>query len=514
MTQMHFRDLNPAELGCCNNPQCAGIGCGFYSPAPGRHGRPPSDYTVRAPSSSSASSPNGDISPFFYTRFLGEYLVYLVPHSIYIVLQNTYTIPTAAPAPSSSSTFPTSDFTFSAGPTTTSSTLPSQTPFSATAQTMFASRPSASAAHASASTSTAQQSAQHSQRGRSPLRGSTAAPHAFRSLAQSRHRDTVAATGQPAEASSSKHFHPALSIALSDSNIRKSGPRYRKVVFIALNPAGPNLPFHGVTYDPNDNLDHDLPSDYSESDSSSDDETTSSSEDDNENSDATMEGVESGDRQEEAGNKTARCAILAFMAREVVNAKAAEPQVLVTVVDEGNGVDNEADVTTESRRPSRPGSWACGNSPNNIIRSPPPLTALVIASAGGGDLDYYQWWPPDSIAPTSTKNNNSAAEDTAVGEGGFVGLRIWSQPPTLDALRICGGWRRGLGLDRGCAAGDLMRTLKAGEGEVTCMFGRKLFSSSAESVAEVCAFDVPSAPTSTRLVIVEVKRREVLLEWS
>ncbi|KAK6972053.1 hypothetical protein R3P38DRAFT_3240760 [Favolaschia claudopus] len=439
-------------------------------PCPGPPWPPPSDYTVRGvwlrwctapwapPSSSSASSPNGDISPFFYTRSLGEYLVYWVPHSIYIVLQNTYTIPTAAPAPSSSSTFPTSDFTFSAGPTTTSSTttLPSQTPFrSATAQTMFASRPSASAAHASTSTSTAHQSAQ-SQRGRSPLRGSTAAPHAFRSLAQSRHRDTVAAMGQPAEASSSKLFHPALSaqkeadlnplrsrgqrkrkkrddrspsrernvrgkptptsepkappakrtnycfaalpftkevnrgnctvpaahelvyfeeggyikiitissddsphdiqtkiainyshiqafndfgfrllavtrkvrrakpggkplpkagvarilrpikhvpdhdalqIALSDSNIRKSRPRYRKVVFIALNPAGPNLPFHGVTYDPNDNLDHDLPSDYSESESS-EDEATSSSED--ENSDVTMED----DLHEEGGGNT------------------------------------------------------------------------------------------------------------------------------------------------------------------------------------------------------------------
>ncbi|KAK6974798.1 hypothetical protein R3P38DRAFT_2811653 [Favolaschia claudopus] len=80
-------------------------------------------------------------------------------------------------------------------------------------------------------------------------------------------------------------------------NIRKSGPRYRKVVFIALNPAGPNLPFHGVTYDPNDNLDHDLPSDYSESESS-DDEATSSSED--ENSDVTMED----DLQEEGGGNT------------------------------------------------------------------------------------------------------------------------------------------------------------------------------------------------------------------
>ncbi|KAK7016525.1 hypothetical protein R3P38DRAFT_2541780 [Favolaschia claudopus] len=372
------------------------IGCGFYSPAPGHHGRP------------LATTPC-DVCGCIGAQHREPVCISV---SFYLTVTD------------SSSTFPTSDFTFSAGPTMTSSTLPSQTPFSATAQTMFASRPSASAAHASASTSTAQQSAQPSQRGRSPLRGSTAAPHAFRSLAQSRHRDTVAAMGQPAEASSSKHFHPALSrkrkkrddpspsrernvrgkptptsepkappakrtnycfaalpftkevnrgnctvpaahelvyfeeggyikiitissedsphdiqtkiainyshiqafndfgfrllavtrkvrrakpggkplpkagvarilrpikhvldhdalqIALSDSNIRKSGPRYRKVVFIALNPAGPNLPFHGVTYDPNDNLDHDLPSDYSESESS-DDEATSSSEDEN-----------------------------------------------------------------------------------------------------------------------------------------------------------------------------------------------------------------------------------------
>ncbi|KAK6993146.1 hypothetical protein R3P38DRAFT_3425964 [Favolaschia claudopus] len=69
--------------------------------------------------------------------------------------------------------------------------------------------------------------------------------------------------------------HDALQIALSDSNIRKSGPRYRKV---ALNPAGPNLPFHGMTYDPNDNP--------------------------KTRCDVMMEGGESGDRQEEARNKT------------------------------------------------------------------------------------------------------------------------------------------------------------------------------------------------------------------
>ncbi|KAK7013566.1 hypothetical protein R3P38DRAFT_3206962 [Favolaschia claudopus] len=47
----------------------------------------------------------------------------------------------------------------------------------------------------------------------------------------------------------------AIEIALVDSNIRNSGPRYKRIVFIALNPAGPNLPFHGVSYDSNDDLD-------------------------------------------------------------------------------------------------------------------------------------------------------------------------------------------------------------------------------------------------------------------
>ncbi|KAK7012401.1 hypothetical protein R3P38DRAFT_3019189 [Favolaschia claudopus] len=447
MTQMHFRDLNPAELGGCNNPQCR-IGCGFYSPAPGHHGRPLATTPCDVCGCVGAQHREPVLPPAPAPTFSSS----SIP-----VPSNTYPIPTPAPAPSSPSAFPTSEFTFSAGPTTTSPTpIPSRTSsFSATAQTMFAARPAASAAHASTSTSTAQ-------RGRSPLRGSTSGPHSFRNLAQSRHRDSVAAMGRSGEASSSKIFHPALSaqkeadlnplrsksqrkrkrrddpspshernvrgkptptsepkpppakrtnycfaaipftkevnrgnctvpaahellyfeeggyikiitissddsphdiqtkiainyshiqafndfgfrllavtrkvrrakpggkplpkagvarilrpikrvldhdalqIALSDSNIRKSGPRYRKIVFIALNPAGPNLPFHGMTYDPNDNLDHDLPSDHSESESS-DDEATSSSEDDNENSDVTMEDGESGDRQEEAGNKT------------------------------------------------------------------------------------------------------------------------------------------------------------------------------------------------------------------
>ncbi|KAK6983872.1 hypothetical protein R3P38DRAFT_3233213 [Favolaschia claudopus] len=73
-------------------------------------------------------------------------------------------------------------------------------------------------------------------------------------------------------------------------NICKSGPRYQKNCFH-------RIPFHGVTYETNDNLDHDLPSDYSESESS-DDEATSSSED--ENSDVTMED----DLQEEGGGNT------------------------------------------------------------------------------------------------------------------------------------------------------------------------------------------------------------------
>ncbi|KAJ7166237.1 hypothetical protein C8R46DRAFT_1035501 [Mycena filopes] len=51
----------------------------------------------------------------------------------------------------------------------------------------------------------------------------------------------------------------AIQTALTDSNVRGAGPRFRKLVFVALNPQGPNLPFGDASTD-SDDLDHDLSS--------------------------------------------------------------------------------------------------------------------------------------------------------------------------------------------------------------------------------------------------------------
>ncbi|KAK6988319.1 hypothetical protein R3P38DRAFT_3444458, partial [Favolaschia claudopus] len=50
----------------------------------------------------------------------------------------------------------------------------------------------------------------------------------------------------------------AVKTAATDSNVRGAGSRFRKIVFLAVNPAGPNLPLRGITYDSGDDLDHDL----------------------------------------------------------------------------------------------------------------------------------------------------------------------------------------------------------------------------------------------------------------
>ncbi|KAJ7149998.1 hypothetical protein C8R46DRAFT_1306879 [Mycena filopes] len=87
------------------------------------------------------------------------------------------------------------------------------------------------------------------------------------------------------------NFHlPEIADAMTDSNIRLSGPRYRHIVFIALNPAGPNLPLHGVSQNIADNLDHDVPSDeisdtQSDQDSDSDADMGDADETDNQPSD-------------------------------------------------------------------------------------------------------------------------------------------------------------------------------------------------------------------------------------
>ncbi|KAK7029142.1 hypothetical protein R3P38DRAFT_3516119 [Favolaschia claudopus] len=67
----------------------------------------------------------------------------------------------------------------------------------------------------------------------------------------------------------------AVKTAATDSNVRGAGSRFRKIVFLAVNPAGPNLPLRGITYDSGDDLDHDLPTDYSSgtSDASDSDKT-------------------------------------------------------------------------------------------------------------------------------------------------------------------------------------------------------------------------------------------------
>lgn len=56
---------------------------------------------------------------------------------------------------------------------------------------------------------------------------------------------------------------PSLSFrAQTDSNVRSSGPRFRRLVFFSLLPAGPNLPMRGIVYDTAYNyLDRDLDSD-------------------------------------------------------------------------------------------------------------------------------------------------------------------------------------------------------------------------------------------------------------
>ncbi|KAJ7725805.1 hypothetical protein B0H16DRAFT_1781625 [Mycena metata] len=79
----------------------------------------------------------------------------------------------------------------------------------------------------------------------------------------------------------------AIKTAMTDSNIRLSGPRFRRIVFIALNPAGPNLPLRGFTYDPKDTLDHDIPSD----------EVSESSDEDYEESDSVMADAEDADNE-------------------------------------------------------------------------------------------------------------------------------------------------------------------------------------------------------------------------
>ncbi|KAJ6601828.1 hypothetical protein DFH09DRAFT_1480905 [Mycena vulgaris] len=66
--------------------------------------------------------------------------------------------------------------------------------------------------------------------------------------------------------------------AMTDSNVRQSGPRFRRLVFIALGPTGPNLPLRGVVYPSDDDLDRDLLSDERSetSDESGDDDESES----------------------------------------------------------------------------------------------------------------------------------------------------------------------------------------------------------------------------------------------
>ncbi|KAK7016017.1 hypothetical protein R3P38DRAFT_3569613 [Favolaschia claudopus] len=376
-------DLSPSELGACNNIEpgtllavtpC--IICGCRGAQHRERERPERKAAAQPPPPSSSSFPPSaasDTSP----------VPPVPPGSSF---STSFSMPSST---ASTSTFPTSDFTFSA------TANPAQQPADSTSRTMFGSRPT-EPAHAGPS----------NPRGRSSLPKSTAGPHSFRNVAYSREEITKAAMGMSSSgtASGSTTFLPALKAqmesdlnplgtrppkkrkkrddrspsrdrnvrprtassstaapkpppakltkycfllmaatkdvnrgqcplpaahdlvhyedagyvkiiiissddsphdirtkrdkkgkllpkagisrvlrplsrpldfsaieihtrALVDSNIRNSGPRYRRIVFIALNPAGPNLPFHGVSYDSNDDLDHDLPSDYSDTSS-------------------------------------------------------------------------------------------------------------------------------------------------------------------------------------------------------------------------------------------------------
>ncbi|KAJ7932216.1 hypothetical protein B0H13DRAFT_1857350 [Mycena leptocephala] len=408
-----MKDISLDELGACNNPRCP-AGCGWYDPTTFRPGVP----LAMTPCSvcgcmagqhrdklQSSVKPTPDPAPQAGTTF----------HSMHSSASSNFVPPVGLASnagPSGPSTLPTSDFTFvpPAGPAFNSGlpaasgfgqpplVPPTSTGFSATARTMASSRSNAEAGPS------------QPQRGRSPLRGSTAGPRSFINVANARKQDIQAAMRM------STPFHPALNaqreadlnrpglqtkkrkrrdrdiqspsrernvkpkkvkqlsyvfifvpftkdinrrschvpaahlllrleeagyvkdiilgaddtvtqkqmrldrlgqmipkpgvprifraykrdseldmtaikVALTDSNVRFSGPRYKRIVFIAMNPTGPNLPLRGIVYDKGDHLDHDLPSDYSRSEASTEDTDS--------DSDVTMESDPKSDDNEQ-----------------------------------------------------------------------------------------------------------------------------------------------------------------------------------------------------------------------
>ncbi|KAF7371592.1 hypothetical protein MVEN_00014600 [Mycena venus] len=416
---MKVKDVSLDELGACNNPRCP-AGCGWYQPTPfkpdvsiamtpciicgcvaGQHRE-----SVRP---TSTPNPVPQAGPSFNS----------VPSSASTVPTSDFTFvpPAEFPSdrPSNTSTVPKANFAsqggsaFSSGPSGAAKQPGASTSFSATARTMFGSR--------------TESVASSSQRGRSPLRGSTAAPHSFRNVADLRQKDIRAAMRtsapfHPAMKSSKKRkrrddaspsrernvkskvapakpyvavvvpftkeinrghcsvpaahllvrlddaryvkdilissddtgedirtkiliafsdIEPlveygfrllfvhrkmkldrhgnmvpkpgvprilrtgkreldftAIKRALSDSNVRLSGPRFKRIIFLAVNPAGPNLPLRGFAYDNGDDLDYDLSSD----------ELSQSSESGAEASDTTMDDVDDAKSDDQMGEST------------------------------------------------------------------------------------------------------------------------------------------------------------------------------------------------------------------
>ncbi|KAJ7702063.1 hypothetical protein B0H14DRAFT_3649120 [Mycena olivaceomarginata] len=105
-----------------------------------------------------------------------------------------------------------------------------------------------------------------------------------RKMKRDRHGNMVPKPGVPRILRTGKREldFTAIKRALSDSSVRLSGPRFKRIIFLAVNPAGPNLPLRGFAYDKGDDLDHDLSSD----------ELSQSSESGAEASDTTMDDVD------------------------------------------------------------------------------------------------------------------------------------------------------------------------------------------------------------------------------
>ncbi|KAJ7837473.1 hypothetical protein B0H13DRAFT_2368115 [Mycena leptocephala] len=172
-----MKDISLDELGACNNPRCP-AGCGWYDPTTFRPGVPLA------------------MTPCSVCGCMAECLFHFVPP-----------VGLASNAgPSGPSTLPTSDFTFvpPAGPAFNSG-LPAASGFGQPPLV-----PPTSTGPALAT-----------QRGRSPLRGSTAGPRSFINVANARKQDIQAAMRM------STPFHPALN-AQREADLNRPGLQTKK----------------------------------------------------------------------------------------------------------------------------------------------------------------------------------------------------------------------------------------------------------------------------------------------